>query len=87
MTIQDKAFSAEIMHNVMEYHTDMDIQKRAFRILLREMGLTETLRFNMSYERGSGDYAKERAEYFKDTTVDKLYSEILSRRKKKRVSA
>jgi len=71
------------MKNVAEYHTDLEVQKRAFRILLREMGLAETLRFNMNYERGSGDYAKERPQYFKDTTVDELYDEILSQRKKK----
>ncbi|MFH1671885.1 MAG: hypothetical protein ABIF87_00420 [Pseudomonadota bacterium] len=75
------------MKSVTQYHTDMEIQKRAFRILLKEMGLAETLRFNMSYERGSGDYAKERSQYFKDTTVDELYHEILSRRKKGRETA
>lgn len=75
------------MKSVTQYHTDMEIQKRAFRILLKEMGLAETLRFNMSYERGSGDYAKERSQYFKDTTVDELYHEILSRRKKGREAA
>lgn len=64
----------------------MEIQKRAFRILLKEMGLAETLRFHMSYERGTGDYAKGRSEYFKDSTVDELYGEILSRRKKKKDS-
>ena len=58
------------MKGVTPYQTDMDIQKRAFRILLREMGLAETLRFNMGYERGSGDYAKERSRYFRDTAVD-----------------
>lgn len=72
------------MKSVTEYHTDIDIQKRAFRILLKEMGLAETLRFNMSYERGSGDYTKERSRYFKDKTVDELYDEILSQRKKRK---
>jgi hypothetical protein len=65
----------------------MEIQRKAFRILLKEMGLAETLRFHMSYERGSGDYAKDRSQHFKDSTVDELYGEILSSRKKKRVSA
>jgi hypothetical protein len=65
----------------------MEIQKRAFRILLKEMGLAETLRFHTSYERGTGDYARDRSQYFKDTTVDELYGEILSSRKKKRISA
>ncbi len=69
------------MKNITEYHTDMEIQKRAFRILLREMGLAETLRFNMMYEGGSGNYAQERSQYFTDTTVDELYDEILSQRK------
>jgi hypothetical protein len=75
------------MKSVTQYHTDMEIQKRAFRILLKEMGLAETLRFHMSYERGRGDYAKDRSQYFKGSTVDELYGEILSRRKKKMVSA
>jgi hypothetical protein len=75
------------MKSVTQYNTDMEIQKKAFRILLKEMGLAETLRFHMSYERGSGDYARNRSQYFKDTTVDELYGEILSSRKKKRVSA
>jgi len=75
------------MKSVTQYHTDMEIQKKAFRILLKEMGLAETLRFHMSYERGSGDYARDRSQYFKDTTVDELYGEILSSRKKKRISA
>jgi hypothetical protein len=75
------------MKSVTQYHTDMEIQKKAFRILLKEMGLAETLRFHMSYERGRGNYAKDRSQYFKDSTVDDLYGEILSRRKKKRGSA
>jgi hypothetical protein len=75
------------MKSVTQYNTDMEIQRKAFRILLKEMGLAETLRFHMSYERGSGDYARNRSQYFKDTTVDELYGEILSSRKKKRVSA
>ena len=74
------------MKSTTPYHTDMEIQKRAFRILLKEMGLAETLRFYKSYEHGIGDYAKDRSEYFKDSTVDKLYGEILSRRKKKQDS-
>jgi hypothetical protein len=73
------------MKGETQYHTaDMEIQKRAFRILLKEMGLAETLRFHMSYEGGTGNYAKERSQYFKDATVDELYGEILSRRKKKK---
>jgi len=73
------------LKSVTPYHTDMEIQKRAFRILLKEMGLAETLRFHLSYERGSCDYAKDRSRYFKDATVDELYGEILSRRKKRTV--
>lgn len=75
------------MKSVTQYHTDMEIQKKAFRVLLKEMGLAETLRFHMSYERGRGDYAKDRSQYFKDGTVDDLYGEMLSRRKEKRGSA
>ena len=75
------------MKSVAQYHTDMEIQRRGFGILLKEMGLAETLRFHVRCERGSGDYARDRSQYFKDTTVDELYGEILSSRKKKRISA
>jgi hypothetical protein len=74
------------MKSATQYRTDMEIQKKAFRILLREMGLAETLRFHMSYERGRGNYAKDRSRYFKGNTVDELYGEILSQRKKKTVN-
>lgn len=75
------------MKNARQYHTDMEIQKKAFRILLKEMGLAETLRFHMSYERGRGNYAKDRSQYLKGSTVDELYGEILAKRKRKTVNA
>ena len=58
-----------------------EITTEALRILYREIGIVDTLRFVGQYTRGCGDYAAEREELFAGMTLDDIVSEIKQRRK------
>lgn len=47
------------------------LNRRAFDILSREMGVPETLRFFRQLGLGTGDYTQERRELFEDLTMQK----------------
>jgi hypothetical protein len=52
------------------------INQEAFRVLAREIGLANTLRFINQFSSGSGNYTEERRERFAGMTVDDMVAEI-----------
>lgn len=58
-----------------------EINQQAIRILFREIGVVNTIRFINQYTTGYGNYTEERRELFADQTLDDLVSEIEQRRK------
>ncbi len=52
------------------------INSRATQLLIRHMGIADTLRFLSQFRAGSGDYTAERKRLFEGMTVRQLAEEI-----------
>ena len=50
--------------------------QRAIRILSREMGVADTMRFLKQFVAGAGDYTEERKALFADLTLDDILAEV-----------
>ncbi|MCB0110941.1 MAG: hypothetical protein KDE53_33705 [Caldilineaceae bacterium] len=59
-----------------------EITQDAIRILFREIGVVNTVRFINQYTTGYGNYTEERRELFADETLDDLIAEIKQRRER-----
>ena len=57
------------------------ITAEAMKILYREIGIVDTLRFINQYTAGYGDYTAQREELFAGMTLDNIVSEINVSRK------
>jgi hypothetical protein len=53
-----------------------EITRRAIEILMREIGIADTIRFINQFTTGSGDYTTERDAMIGDLTLDQILSEI-----------
>jgi hypothetical protein len=53
-----------------------EVTQEAIRVLLRELGVVNTLRFLKQYTTGYGDYTAERAHLFGEMTVAEIVAEI-----------
>jgi NADH:ubiquinone oxidoreductase subunit F (NADH-binding) len=60
------------------------ITAEAMKILYREIGIVDTLRFINQYTAGYGDYTAQREELFAGMTLDSLVSEVKESRKRGR---
>ena len=57
-----------------------EITQTAIRVLCREIGLVDTMRFVGQFTMGYGNYTEERAALFADMTLDDMIAEIRRRR-------
>jgi hypothetical protein len=57
-----------------------EVTQNAIRVLCREIGLVDTLRFIGQFTVGYGDYTAERDELFGDMTLDEMIAGIKLRR-------
>jgi hypothetical protein len=57
-----------------------EVTQNAIRVLCREIGLVDTLRFVGQFTVGYGDYTAERDELFGDMTLDDMIVGIKQRR-------
>lgn len=57
-----------------------EVTQNAIRVLCRELGLADTMRFVGQFTVGYGDYPAERDELFKDMTLDDMIAAIKQRR-------
>jgi len=53
-----------------------EVTERAIRILSREMGVADTMRFLKQFVAGAGDYTEGREELFADLTLDDILAEV-----------
>ena len=60
-----------------------EVTQEAIRILFREIGVVNTVRFINQYTTGYGNYTEERRELFADQTLDDLVTQIKQRRERK----
>ncbi|MEN6333191.1 MAG: hypothetical protein ABFE01_02960 [Phycisphaerales bacterium] len=58
-----------------------EITTEAMKILCREIGVVDTLRFVRQYTTGYGDYTAQREQLFAGTTLDRIVEEIKGTRK------
>jgi len=66
----------------MQAKTLNEIRIQGFRVLVKNLGPADAIRFIQSYSHGTGDYTKERRQYL-SRDFDKVISGIKARRKKK----
>jgi hypothetical protein len=59
-----------------------DVNHLAREILVRELGVVDTLRFLSQFRAGSGDYTKEREQWLDDLSLEQVVTGIKAKRKK-----
>ncbi len=62
--------------SVANYKTDYEIQKTAFDVLRKQLGVSNLIRFMQQYDKGYGNYTVDRDQWQKNYTVDSLFAEI-----------
>ena len=58
----------------------VEINQRAIKILYRELGVVDTIRFIRQYTTGFGDYTKEREAIFANRSLDDIVADIEAHR-------
>jgi hypothetical protein len=61
-----------------------DIDRRAREILIRDLGIVDTLRFLGQFRTGSGNYTTERGEWLDNLPLKEIVTAIKSKRGKRR---
>ena len=56
--------------------TTNEINKEAFEVLFKELGVSKTIRFINQFSVGKGNYTEMKDDIFKGMTVDDIVSEI-----------
>ena len=54
----------------------VEITKEALKVLNKEMGIVDTVRFINQFTTGYGDYTQDREQLFKDLTLDNIISAV-----------
>ena len=61
--------------------TFAEIKTIGWRALVKELGYSSATKFILLYEKGEGDYTKERKELFKNITIEDIVREIKESKK------
>ena len=69
---------------VMEVRPLAEITTKALKVLYKEIGIVNTVRFINQFTTGYGDYTQEREILFADMTSDDIVSEIKRKRRPSR---
>ena len=64
-----------------------EINRQATAILVREIGIVDTLRFLSQFSTGSGNYTQERHQWVGNLSLEQITSEIKAKREKRAYSA
>ncbi len=60
----------------------IEINQQAIRLLYKELGVVNAVRFFKQFTQGYGNYTQERDDLFAKKSLDEIVSEIEKRRKK-----
>ncbi len=71
--------------SVANYKTDYEIQKTAFDVLHKQLGISNLIRFMQQYDKGYGNYTVDRDQWQKNYTVDSLFAEIEANKTKQNI--
>jgi hypothetical protein len=61
-----------------------EVNRQATKILIRVLGVVDAHRFLSQFRSGSGNYTKERDQWFDDLSLEQIVSEIKGKRRKSR---
>jgi hypothetical protein len=61
-----------------------ELNKEAWRALVKELGVVKAIRFIGQFDMGSGNYATDRDEWQKELTVEGIVADIERRRRSER---
>lgn len=67
------------MERTIEYKPTIEIYKHGYKVLLRELGVMNFIRFIQQFEEGEGNYTEERHRWLGNYTVDQVVQEIRKR--------
>jgi hypothetical protein len=59
----------------------IEINQQAIRLLYKELGVVDAVRFLRQFTQGYGNYTEEREALFANKSLDEIVSEIEKRRK------
>ncbi len=62
--------------NKVNYKTENEIQQLGIEALCKGIGVVGLIRFMQQFEKGHGDYVKDRQDWQKDYSVDALVEAI-----------
>ncbi|ERT03760.1 hypothetical protein M595_6027 [Lyngbya aestuarii BL J] len=62
--------------------TPIELRKKAYQVLVNNLGQIDTIRFLQQVGWGSGDYTKEREDLLKGVTRDEFWQDIRRNRQK-----
>ena len=65
----------------INYKTENEIQQLGIEALCKGIGVVGLIRFMQQFDKGHGDYVKDRQDWQKDYTVDTLVDAIKDERK------
>jgi hypothetical protein len=66
---------------ITEVRPLVEINQQAIRLLYKELGVIDAVRFLKQFTQGYGNYTQERDSLFANKSLDDLVSEIEKRRK------
>ena len=69
---------------IIETKPLIDVTTTALKVLYREIGVVDTVRFLNQYTAGFGNYTQERRAIFDGMTLDEIVTEIEQRRQESR---
>lgn len=64
----------------VEIRSLSEINRQATDILIKGMGVVDTLRFLSQFNAGSGDYTRGREQWLDDLSLEQIISEIKAKR-------
>ena len=59
-----------------------EIRTKGWNALVKELGHSGAAKFILMYEKGSGDYTKERKKILKGVTIEKMVEDMKKRKRK-----
>ena len=62
--------------NTTQYITEQEIQQLGLEALHKGLGISDFIRFMQQFNKGSGNYVKDRQEWQKQYSVNQLIDEI-----------
>jgi hypothetical protein len=62
-----------------------ELREKAWKILVKELGIIDATRFVMSVEPGSGDSVEEYGKMWQGKSIDQIHKEIIEAQNKEKI--